>query len=64
MVLVSPAAAGTLIKPCLEKKKKKKEEKKHIGSDIIPAATYSSEKHRGYTGGKKETENSAERSRF
>lgn len=44
--------------------KKKKEEKKHIGSDIIPAATYSSEKHRGYTGGKKETENSAERSRF
>ena len=57
MVLVSPAAAGTLIK-------KKKEEKKHIGSDIIPAATYSSEKHRGYTGGKKETENSAERSRF
>lgn len=33
--------------------KNKEEEKKHIGSDIISAVTYSNEKHRGYTGGKR-----------
>ena len=37
----------------LARKNEEEEEKKHIGSDIISAVTYNSEKHRGYTGGKR-----------